>query len=372
MNDQAQRSLAIDVMRGLTLALMIVVNMAIDDERSYAQLLHSVWDGFTLTDAVFPAFLFSVGSSLAMVMHRQRLSGEAAFRARILRRTVGLFAIGYLLSWAPFFKYDPVAHSLVFVDLSHTRVLGVLQRIALTYGLTALWVHRFGTRGAWLLLVGVLALYPWLLSMTGEMTLEGNGVRALDLYLLGADHLYHGEGIPFDPEGVLSTVPALANVVGGYLAGRWVSENGATYRPRLQLALVSVLIVFAAMAWSHLLPLNKKLWTSSYALLNLGIDGLVLAVLSYGLDVVGVRPATAIFATLGRNTLAVYLFSEIGNLALSRTYIGESTTFEWIHTHIFAPWAGLKLGSLLYCLSYLLLCWLFARALAIRHIQFRL
>ena len=370
--DPHQRSLAVDCLRGLTLALMIVVNMAIDDERSYGQLLHSVWHGFTLTDAVFPAFLFAVGASLALAIDRQRADGDSAFRARVLRRTVLLFAIGFLLSWLPFFRYDPAWADLRFVDLSHTRVLGVLQRIALTYGLTALLVQRFGSRGAWIGLSSSLLLYPLLLQFSGDLTLEGNGPRRLDLFLFGADHLYKGEGIPFDPEGLLSTLPALANVLGGYLAGRWLQSRGTTSSSLGALLMTGVMATVLALGVSGVMPLNKKLWTSSYALLNLGIDAMALGVMAYLLDVKRLRRGSSFFTVLGQNTLAIYLFSEIGNLALSRTYIGDSTTFEWVHAHGFAPWAGAKLGSLLYCLAYLAVCWGVARELSRRHIQFRL
>ena len=372
MNNQLPRSVAVDVLRGLTLALMIVVNMAIDDDRSYAQLLHSVWHGFTLTDAVFPAFLFSVGASLAFAIDRQRAAGESAFRARVLRRTVLLFGIGFVLSWLPFFHYDPIGNELRFVDVAHTRFLGVLQRIALTYGIAAWCIQRFDRRGAWVGLVGCLAVYPILLHATGDLSLEGNGERALDLYLFGAAHLYHGEGIAFDPEGVLSTLPAIANVLGGYLVGRWLQRREERPRSLQLLAVISLGTIGAALLWSYSLPINKKLWTSSYALLNLGIDALVLTLLAYWIDLKSHRFGSAFFETLGRNTLAIYLFSEVGNLALSRTYVGDLNTFEWVHAHLYAAWAGPKLGSLLYCVTYLLLCWCVARELARRNILIRL
>ncbi len=372
MTDLKQRSLAVDVMRGLTLMLMIIVNMALDEQRSYGQLLHSIWHGFTLTDAVFPAFLFSVGVSLALSMDRQRLAGETAFRARVLRRTALLFAIGFVLSWLPFFAYDPTLGVLQFIDLGHTRILGVLQRIALTYGLAAVLTQRFGTRGAWVALCGSLLIYPFILGATGDLSLEGSGERALDLFLFGAAHLYTGEGIPFDPEGLLSTLPALANVLGGYLAGRWLQREGVTARALAVLAGMALAALAVALLWSEALPLNKKLWTSSYALLNLGIDGLVLALLAYLIDLRGVRIGTNLCANFGRNTLALYVCSEVGNLMLSRTWIGDTSTFEWVHTHLYAPWAGLKFGSLLYSLTYLLLCGLLARELARRDVHIRL
>jgi predicted acyltransferase len=128
----------------------------------------------------------------------------------------------------------------------------------------------------------------------------------------------------------------------------------------------------ASFIWSEALPYNKKLWTSSYALLNIGLDTLILALLTDWIDRRGRRAMTSPLAILGGNTLAVYVFSELGNAALSRTWIGDTDTFIWIHSHLYAPWAGAKLGSLLYSLTFLLICWFFARELARRHVRIRL
>jgi predicted acyltransferase len=372
MSEPTARSLAVDLLRGMTLALMIVVNMAIDDERSYGQLLHSVWHGFTLTDAVFPAFLFAVGASLALSIERQRAAGEGAFTARVLRRGALLFALGVLLTWIPFFRYDAITDALVFVDLAHVRIFGVLQRIALTYTLAALIARRFGSRGAAVAMIGSLLIYAVILPMTGDLSLENNGPRALDLFLLGPAHLYKGEGIPFDPEGLYSTLPALANVLGGYLAGRWLMNRGTNGASLQRLATAGAVALAVALLWQWQVPLNKKLWTSSYALLNLGIDTLALAALAYAADLRGWSMGRRFFEPLGGNTLAIYLLSELGNLLVSRTYVGKTNTFEWLHATFYAPWAGAKFGSLLYCLSYLLLCWTAAHALARRQIRIRL
>jgi predicted acyltransferase len=238
--------------------------MAIDDDRSYAQLLHSVWHGFTLTDAVFPAFLFAVGASLALAIDRQRAAGDAAFRARVLRRTVMLFAMGYLLSWLPFFKYDPAWGDLRFVDLAHNPHP---RRFAAHR--TDLWIgcapratlSGLAARGSgWR---RVCSHIPALLQFSGDLTLEGNGPRRLDLFLFGAAHLYKGEGIPFDPEGLLSTLPALANVLGGYLAGRWLKARGETSSSLGALVITGLVATVVALSVSGVIPLNKKLWTSS-------------------------------------------------------------------------------------------------------------
>ena len=145
--------------------------------------------------------------------------------------------------------------------------------------------------------------------------------------------------------------------------------HGASLR---SLALAGGVALVIALLWQWQVPLNKKLWTSSYALLNLGIDTLVLTALAYGADVRGWSMGRRFFEPLGGNTLAIYLLSELGNLLISRTYVGQMNTFEWLHATFYAPWAGAKFGSLLYCLSYLLLCWAVAYGLARRRIRIRL
>jgi predicted acyltransferase len=371
MSPLTQRSLLTDVMRGLTLALMIVVNMAIDDTRSYAQLLHARWHGFTLTDAVFPSFLFAVGLSIALSIDRQRASGSADFHRRLLTRALALFVIGYLLSSAPFLRYDAASGVWSLLPLSQTRILGVLQRIALTYAAGALIFQRFGTPGAWVGIGISLLSYAVLLTVTGDLSLLGNGPRQLDLWLFGESHLYMGEGVPFDPEGLLSTLPAIANVLAGCLAGRWFKERGYTRASLGRWGAIAGAALVLGLAWAQVLPLNKKLWTSSYALVMIGVDGLVLVLLAYLVERRGFRMASEFFATLGRNTLAVYVFSELGNLALSSTRIDSMSTFEWIHAQLFAPWAGAKFGSLLYSLAYLLVCWGFAFELGRRRLYLR-
>jgi predicted acyltransferase len=161
-------------------------------------------------------------------------------------------------------------------------------------------------------------------------------------------------------------------VLGGYLAGRWLAARGSNASAVIRLAVAGAVALAIALLWQWQVPLNKKLWTSSYALLNLGIDALALSVLAYTVDVRGWRAGRAFFEPLGANTLAIYLVSELGNLLISRTYVGQTNTFEWLHATFFAPWAGAKFGSLLYCLSYLLLCWAVAYALSQRQIRIRL
>src|SRR4029077_9763147 len=225
----SNRFRALDVLRGLTLALMIVVNMQMGEGRSYAPLLHAAWDGLTLTDLVFPTFLFVVGTTLSFTLEKYESLGDAAVLRKIATRTALIFLCGYLLYWFPFFTVDGAGH-VVPAPISHTRILGVLQRIALGYGAAALIVHYGGRAGAIGFAGGALLGYGCLTHAFGDDSLASNAEIKLDKLLLGEPHMYHGEGVAFDPEGILSTLPAIVNVLAGYLAGRFIRDRGTNGR----------------------------------------------------------------------------------------------------------------------------------------------
>ena len=375
----SRRVASIDVMRGLTLALMIVVNMSFGPPVAYDQLDHAAWNGLTLTDLVFPTFLFVVGASMALTLPRLESMDDGAFVARVARRSALIFACGFLLYWFPFFTTDAAGH-LVPKALADLRILGVLQRIALCYAVAALLV-RFGGRAvAACVAVAILLAYGFVLLHFGDLSLQGNAVLKLDLLLFGPRHLYHGEvvdgaRVAFDPEGLLSTLPAIANTVGGYLAGDWLLRRGRTARSLLGLAAVGACLVLVAVAFREVLPFNKKLWTPPYALCAIGCDLVLLAVLAWAIDLAGWRAGTGVFSLLGRNTLAIYLFSEVGNGMLWRIELGppgeDRSLMHWLHVQVFEPLAGARNGALLEAIAWLAVCVLVARFLDRRGIYLR-
>lgn len=356
MSSLPHRSHAIDAMRGLTVALMIVVNMAINEQYTYAPLLHARWDGYTLTDLVFPSFMFVSGTALAFTLGRLQAEGTATLLRRVLKRTALIFLAGYLLFWLPYAGVDANGH-FGLPPLDQTRVPGVLQRIALGYGAAALILHFFKVKGA--IVYSVLALlgYWALLLALGDLTLAGNAVLKLDLALFGPGRLYHGEGVAFDPEGLLSTLPAVVNTLAGYVAGRWVIDQGNTDKTVAHLLLAGALALAVAMAWSGVLPFNKKLWTSSYALCSIAIDLMVLAWLVFVIDMRGLRRWAGFFEVFGRNTLFIYLLAELGQIAMGRLRWGEYNLFDGLYFYVFRPLAGDKPGSLLFAMLYMLMCW---------------
>lgn len=352
----AARIVAIDVMRGLTLALMIVVNMSISETQAYAPLLHATWHGLTLTDLVFPSFLFVVGCSMAFTLDRYEARGTAVFLGKVARRTALIFLCGFLLYWFPFFRFDAAGH-LALRPLAEARIPGVLQRIALCYGIAALIVHAGGTRAAVAFGVVALAGYAALLARFGDLTLAGNAVLRLDRWLLGDAHLYRGEGIAFDPEGLLSTLPAIANVLAGWLAGQHLRRHGASGATVVRLLAAGVLALAAGWIWAEVLPFNKKLWTSSYALATAGVATLLLALLVECFQRHTPPRWGWFFEIFGRNTLFLYLVAEVAMAVLWLTQVGRTPTMQWLYDTGLRSWLPDKPAGLLFALLFMLACW---------------
>jgi predicted acyltransferase len=353
LSGSSQRFLSLDVLRGLTVALMIVVNTPGSWSHVYAPLLHADWHGFTPTDWVFPTFLFVVGNALAFALPKYAALGDGAVVAKVVRRAGLIFLLGFLLYWFPFFMPDG-AGGFTPMPLADTRIPGVLQRIGLCFGIAALVLHFLKDRGAAIFAVLALAGHWFILAKYGDYTLQGNAAAKVDLWLLGERHLYHGEGLPFDPEGLLGTLPATVNVIAGYYAGRLLLTRGATRATLARLALAGVVCLVVALCWSAVLPINKKLWTGSYVLLTVGLDLLLLPLLVYAIEVRGLRRGTYFFEVFGKNTLFIYLLSEVAVIVMVRTWVGSVTVYDWLYATLFAP---SKFTSLVFAVAFMLACW---------------
>jgi predicted acyltransferase len=371
MNRDEPRTLAIDVMRGATLALMIVVNMSISEAKSYAQLLHANWHGLTLTDLVFPSFLFVMGAAMSITLPRYQALGAVAMWRKLAIRTLLIFLFGFALYWFPFFQAD-AAGGWSLRPLSELRVMGVLQRIALSYALAALVLQWAGPRGAVVYALLALLANWWVLASFGDYTLAGNAALALDRWALGEAHLYRGEGTAFDPEGLLGTVPASVNVLAGYAAGSMLRQRGRSRQAVAALWLAALACAAIALAWSSVMPINKKLWTSSYVLAGAAVDLAVLAMLVAVIDLAGLRRWAGFFEVFGKNTLFLYLLAELAMSVLWLVPVGGQTAFEWVHATAFEPWAGSKPGSLLFALLFMLACWGVGRAMDRRGLYVKL
>ena len=353
------RFTALDIFRGMTICFMIIVNTPGNSATTFWPLLHADWNGFTPTDLVFPSFLFAVGNALGFVSKKWETMRQQDVLWKILKRTSLIFLIGYLMYWFPFFRLDNDLH-IIAAPVSHTRIMGVLQRIALCYGLVALMVYYLDSKKTIALGVIALIIYWALLLAFGvegaEYTKTGNAVLRLDTWLFGANHLYSGEGFPFDPEGLLSTIPALFNVIGGYAVGNYLQKKGNTYEALTKILLAGVLLLFVAYCWNDFLPVNKKLWTSSYSALTVGLDCVLISAIIYLTDFAGLKKGTNFFIITGKNPLFIYLLSELGVTVMFLIHIGDKSLFRWLYMNIFSH-AGDYTGSLLFAIWWMLTCW---------------
>jgi predicted acyltransferase len=360
MTTTSQRFTALDVFRGMTVCLMIIVNTAGNGATTYGPLQHAHWHGFTPTDLVFPSFLFAVGNAMSFVMPKWEHLPQSKVLWKIFKRTFIIFLLGFLMYWFPFVKWDAAGH-LEMAPFESTRVFGVLQRIALCYGIASLMIYYLKPRAALIISVILLFLYWALLYAFAEgadpFDMQGNFGSVVDRWLLNEKHLYHGEGVAFDPEGFLSTMPAIVNVVGGYITGKYIQAKGNTYEGLTKLLLAGVLLLFAAYCWNLSFPVNKKLWTSSFVLHTVGLDCIIISVIIYIINFKHKTNWTYFFEAFGRNPLFIYLLSEIAAILLWFFKIEKLSLYQWIYQTIFIH-AGAYFGSLLFAVSFMLFCWL--------------
>jgi predicted acyltransferase len=357
MNQSPPRFLSLDVFRGMTVCFMIIVNTPGSGATPFAPLLHADWHGFTPTDLVFPSFLFAVGNAMSF---SKKTETEPHFLARVIRRTLLLFLLGFLMYWFPFFDFN----SGTLRPIQDTRIMGVLQRIALCYFLASLMIHYLSTRAVIALSILFLVGYWIILLAFGDhadpFSMQGNAGQYLDKYIFGDSHLYHGEGVAFDPEGLLSTIPAIVNVIIGYYAGKFIQSKGKNYETIAKLLLAGAALVLIALCWNTFFPINKKLWTSSFVLLTTGLDLGIIASLLY---IVEIRTWnkwnwTKFFTIFGKNPLFIYLLSELLIVVFYEATVKPGENLHgWVNRVFFQMIAPGAIGSLLFALTYMMICW---------------
>ena len=239
--------------------------------------------------------------------------------------------------------------------------MGVLQRIALCYGIASLMIYFLKVRTSVIVCILLLFLYWIILYMFGDtgqgLSMTGNSGYKLDVWLIGQNHMYHGEGVAFDPEGWLSTLPSISNAVGGFVVGQWIQKKGNSYEGVTKLLLAGFALMVCGYFWDLLLPINKKLWTSSYVVYTIGIDCVIIGILIYIIQIQNKVGWTKFFQVFGKNTLFIYLLSELLVTVLFTIPIDANTNlFRWVYQNIFSH-AGGYLGSLLFAVAYMMLCW---------------
>jgi len=361
----ATRLVSLDVFRGATMASMVIVNNPGDWGAVYAPLLHAEWHGWTPTDLIFPFFLFIVGVSIT-------LSSRSATWGSILRRSALILALGLFLSGYPRF------------DVSRWRIPGVLARIAVCYlfaasayrltagdrkrqGRSLFFIAMALAVGYWL----VMTLVPPPGGAAGDLSPEGNLGAWIDRAVMEG-HLYKPR---WDPEGILSTVPAISTTLLGIIAGLWLGSDETPSRKASLLAIAGVAGIAVGYLWSAVFPINKNLWTSSYVMFTAGGASLLLAACYWIIDVRGWRGWTKPFVVLGSNAITLFVVAAL--LARTLGFIkvpsagGEVSLNRFIYVTFFAPSAAPKNASLMYALANLvvlfaLLAWMYRRRIFVR------
>jgi predicted acyltransferase len=425
-----QRYFSLDIFRGATVALMILVNNPGSWGHIYSPLEHAPWHGLTPTDLVFPFFLFAVGNAMAFVMPRLEAAGDATFWRKVIRRTLLIFLIGLFLNWWPFARWQDdtlLLNGWTWINssgaFSGVRILGVLQRIALCYFFASIIVYYLKVRGAFLAGLILLLLY-WLYCVWANpvdpYSLAGWAGTGIDKAVLGEVHMYKGEGIAFEPEGLMSTIPAIVQVIFGYLVGDYILKKGKASDDSWQMTddrtqtvsniqykeevaqqdrdrktknekreteatnqklktslypiitglfIAAMAFLFAGYAWGLSFPINKKIWTSSYVILTSGMAIAILATLIYAIEVKKVRGWwTRFFDVFGKNALFVFALSAFLPKGLRLIRIPNGVNDNGVAQYI-SPWNLLyekvykfvpgapEIGSLLFALTVILFMW---------------
>ena len=351
-----RRLVSLDAFRGLTIAAMLLVNNPGSWSHVYGPLQHAEWHGWTPTDLIFPFFLFIVGVSMTYSFRARRRRGAetAGLLRKSVRRAVVLFLLGLLLHAFPW-------HA---VDLSTLRIPGVLQRIAVAYLAASVIVLLTGLRAqiaaTAVLLLGywaVMTLVPVPGGTAGDLSPDGNLAGWVDRTLLGTEHLW-SQSRTWDPEGVLSTVPAIATVLLGVFTGRWLQSDRTGPAITAGMLTAGIGAVAIGWLWGQLFPINKNLWTSSYVFFTGGMALLLFGLLYWVVDVRDRRPWATPFVVFGVNAIAAYFLSSLFAQALDLVHVGGGLTLKaWAYGNLFASWAGPLNGSLAFAVAFVLL-WL--------------
>ena len=354
---QSKRLLSLDILRGLTVAGMILVNNGYGE--SFEPLKHSRWNGMTPCDLVFPFFLFIMGVStyLSLSKYQFRVSGEVL--GKIAKRTILLFLIGLFINW-----FD-LAIDGDFACFDHLRIWAVLQRIALCYGITSLLAltinHRYVLHAVTLLLV-IYAVILWVGN--GYAQDPSNVLAKVDTWLFGKEHLYHKS--PVDPEGLLGTISSVAHTLLGFYGGMLLKRAADVRDKVLHFLLLGAVLVIGGYLLSYLLPLNKRIWSPSYMLMTCGLASLLQGLLMHVIDIRGKKNWCTFFHVFGVNPLFLYVSSEL--LAIILGHIGvNDIVFNGIHSVITGPqWASLAYAIYFVLLNFLLGYVLFKRKIYIK------
>ena len=382
---QSGRLLSLDILRGITIAGMILVNNPGSWSYAYAPLKHAQWHGLTPTDLVFPFFMFIMGVSTFMSLRKFNFQPSSSEILKVVKRTILIFLIGIGLAWfgqlvGGLSRGEGFGEASIHFDT--LRILGVLQRLALAYGFAALIALL--TKGKYLVGTIVVLLVGYFLILVfgnGFELSEQNIISFVDRALWGQEHMYmdwtlEGERVALDPEGLLSTIPSIAHVLIGFLLGKLIIDNKDNHKRVEKLLIWGTVLAFAGLLLQYGCPINKKIWSPTFVLATTGFAAQLLGLLIWIIDINKKRRWSNFFHSFGVNPLIVYVFAGVLSSLLSSIRFGWSgeviSVKSFIYDILIQPWAGNYFGSLLYALLFVTICWLFGYILYKRNIYIKI
>lgn len=357
-----KRLLALDILRGITIAGMILVNNPGSWSYVYSPLEHSPFNGLTPTDLVFPFFMFIMGISTYISLKKYDFAYSHNTLKKIVKRTIIIFCIGLLINF--------LAKSIFtqHMNFEEWRYMGVMQRLAISYGVTSLIAitvkHKYFPA---IIFITLMAYFLLLATGDGFILSETNIVARIDAWVLGTSHLYHDTGIALDPEGLLSTVPSICHVMVGFYCGKLLLSTPDNNEKIQRLFIIGTIFTFAGFLLSYGCPINKKIWSPTFVITTCGLASSFLALLIWIIDIRGHQKWCTFFRSFGVNPLFIYVFAEIMGVILAVTGISE-----FIYSRILAPALGNYPASLVYALLYISFCWSIAHILYKKNIYIKI
>ncbi len=376
---QSSRLLSLDVLRGITIAGMIMVNNPGSWSYVYAPLGHAQWHGLTPTDLVFPFFMFIMGISTYISLRKFNFEFNKPTLFKILKRTVVIFLIGLGLGWLSLsFRtyHDLSGEELGFLErffraitnFEHIRILGVMQRLAITYGATALIAilvkHKYIP---YIIVTTLVGYFLLLLFGNGFEFSEDNIISVFDRAVLGVNHMYKDSGLAIDPEGLLSTVPAICHVLVGFCCGELLLSTKDNYERITRLFIIGAILTFLGFLLSYGCPINKKIWSPTFVSATCGLAATLLALLIWIIDIKGHKKWSVFFESFGVNPLFIYVAAGVFSVILGSTFItydGNAISLKgFIYSICLQPYLGNYFGSLIFALLFVGFNWVIGNIL---------
>ncbi len=361
-----QRMLALDILRGITIAGMILVNNPGSWSNMYAPLAHAPWHGLTPTDLIFPFFMFIMGISTFISLRKFEFRLSLPLFIKIIRRTVVIFAIGLAIAWFSKLCYG-MAGGKSFLEAANSfdtlRILGVMPRLALCYGFASLIVLALRCKHIlWVVAILLIGYGVILLCGNGLVFSEDNIISIIDRAVLGVDHMYKdtvdGVRLALDPEGLLSTIPSIAHVLIGFWAGMKMMEVKDINMRVNRLFIIGAILMFIGLLFDYAIPINKKLWTPTFAIVTCGLASTLLALLIWIIDIKGYKKWCRFFEAFGINPLFMYVLGGVLGILFATIKIGGTSIKTFIYNDFLLSMLGdATLASCLYAIIFIVINW---------------